>query len=214
MPYQFVYPRWSVSYPGANFSGATVTMTRDGVSIPVAVAPVTNGYGENTLVWTPDNLDATSSAPLARPSADSTYDVTVSNVVINGTAQTFNYSVIVFDPDVAGVDAEPVAITGSAAPDLNAANTYTVDGLYYASGFQWRTLTTAAYATVEGAENGSSGFTATTTGSYTATQTSIKASGSTAFHLAHPTTAPQYVTLAPTFVGSAGAQLSFQCRRG
>ena len=28
VPYQAVYPRWSFSYPGADFSGASVTMSR------------------------------------------------------------------------------------------------------------------------------------------------------------------------------------------
>ena len=43
VPHQVVYARWSFSYPGANFTGASVTMSRDGSSIPVDVE--TRGSG-------------------------------------------------------------------------------------------------------------------------------------------------------------------------
>jgi len=36
VPYPVVYPRWSFSYPSADFSAATVTMTSNGVPVPVA----------------------------------------------------------------------------------------------------------------------------------------------------------------------------------
>jgi hypothetical protein len=60
VPYQVVYPRWSFSYPGANFSAATVTMTRAGLNLPVTrETPITN-VGENTLVWFPTGMDTNS----------------------------------------------------------------------------------------------------------------------------------------------------------
>ncbi|MBV9405993.1 MAG: hypothetical protein JO211_11660, partial [Acidobacteriaceae bacterium] len=98
VPYQVVYPRWSFSYPNADFSNATVTMTTQGTSVPVTLQPLANGYGENTLVWVPNNEDPNSNFNPVAPSGDTTTSITISNVVVNGSAQTFSYSVIVFDP--------------------------------------------------------------------------------------------------------------------
>lgn len=93
VPYQVVYPRWSFAYAGANFSNTTVTVTRNGQAIGVTVSPVVNGFGENTLVW-----ELSESIPQP-PGSDITFVVTVQNVVIGGTPQTFTYQVTVFNPD-------------------------------------------------------------------------------------------------------------------
>lgn len=89
VPREHIFPRWSFSYPRADFSDAQVTVTRNGQSIGVTLSPVVNGYGDNTLVW-----------ELAEsvPSGEFTYQVTVSNVEINGAAQSFTYSVHGFEP--------------------------------------------------------------------------------------------------------------------
>ncbi len=92
VPYQVVYPRWSLAYAGANFDNATVTMTRDGQPIGVTVSPVVNGFGENTLVW------ELSEAIPQPPGSDIVFVVSIQNVVINGVAQSFTYQVIVFNP--------------------------------------------------------------------------------------------------------------------
>ena len=97
VPYQVVYPRWSFAYPGADFSGAAVTMTQGGENIPVELAPVHNGYGENTLVWIPNGMSSWSSWP--KPDVDTTYEVTVSNVTVSGAPRNFSYQVTVFDVD-------------------------------------------------------------------------------------------------------------------
>ncbi|MGH8016707.1 MAG: immunoglobulin domain-containing protein [Opitutaceae bacterium] len=214
VPYRVVYPRWSISYPEADFSAASVTMSRDGAAVPVVLEPVANGYGENTLVWIPDGLDTSATTPHERPSADVTYEVTVSNVVVDGQAQTFSYSVIVFDPEVDGADTEPVAITGPASPFVGQDNTYTVGGLYYATGFQWRTVSTSPYSAIEGAENGASGLNITSTGGYDVVTVSAEASGDFGFHLAHATLADQIVELDRTFLAAADAHLTFQSRLG
>jgi len=96
VPYQVVFARWSFSYPQADFSAATVTMTSGGAGVSLTKSPVVNGYGENTLVWIP--LGLSDSAPWPRPSADTTYAVSVQDVIINGQSRNFVYNVIVFDP--------------------------------------------------------------------------------------------------------------------
>jgi uncharacterized protein YkwD len=92
VPYQVVYPRWSFSFPAADFSAATVSATRDGQPVGVIISPVVNGYGENTLVW---ELATAISQP---PGGDIQFAITIHNVVISGQARQFSYQVIVFDP--------------------------------------------------------------------------------------------------------------------
>lgn len=214
-PYQVVWPRWSISYPNASFSAATVTMTRGGTPVPVQLAPIANGYGENTLVWVYDNRDANSMAPHARPGGDVTYHVTVANVMVGGSPQTFSYDVIVFDPATAGPDTEAVAITGPASAGVGLPSSYTVGGLHYASGFQWRELTSSAYASVVGAEADGDGYTAGTTGSYGVRTSARRASGTWSFHLTHPNPpVTQWLQLAPVFLGGASPQLTFKSLLG
>ena len=98
VPYQVIPARWSFSYPGANFSGSTISMQRDGLNILVTQETIHSGYGENTLVWVPEGFDARFIAPKVAPSADLTYAITIHNVVIGGVAQEFSYEVVAFDP--------------------------------------------------------------------------------------------------------------------
>lgn len=92
VPYQVVYPRWSFAYAGANFDSASVSMTRNGQALPLQVNPVEYGFGENTVVWEPADSFG------LPPGGDIVYQVTVSNVLIDGQLQEFSYQVIVFEP--------------------------------------------------------------------------------------------------------------------
>ncbi len=92
VPYQVVFPKWSFAYADADFLGSVVTMSSGGQNIPVALQPVVNGYGENTLVWVPE---ISLGAP---PPGDTAYEVTVIGVKINGVSHDFAYQVILFDP--------------------------------------------------------------------------------------------------------------------
>lgn len=96
VPYQVVYPQWSFAYADADFTNATVTMIHNGATISVTLAAVENGYGENTLVWTP-SLAATAQQD-APPMADTAYEVTISGVQIQSEPRTFSYTVTIFDP--------------------------------------------------------------------------------------------------------------------
>ena len=77
-------------------------MTRNGSPVPVALEPVANGYGENTLVWVTDNINVSSPYTPSPPVSDTVNAVTINNVMIGGTSHTFNYQVIVFDPAQGG----------------------------------------------------------------------------------------------------------------
>jgi uncharacterized protein YkwD len=101
VPYDLVPARWSLSYPNADFSAASVSVTRNGQVLPVQLETVADGYGENTLVWVVDNRTISASSVLPRPSADTPYRVVVSGASVGGQARTFDYTVIVFDADPA-----------------------------------------------------------------------------------------------------------------
>lgn len=93
VPYQVVYPIWSFSVAGADFTSASVTLTSNGMNIPISVSLPDNGYGENTLAWT-----ACDCYDWPNPGDDQTYQVTVSHVFINGAYRDYTYSVIIIDP--------------------------------------------------------------------------------------------------------------------
>jgi uncharacterized protein YkwD len=87
--------RWSFSYPGANFANAQVTMSGPSGNIPVTLETLTNGFGDNTIVFLPTGVS------YAKPDADTSYSVTVSNVGGTGVPASFSYTVTVIDPDAA-----------------------------------------------------------------------------------------------------------------
>ena len=218
VPYQVVFPRWSFSYPGADFSGATVTMTSNGSSVPVQMEAVDNpGYGENTVAWDYNGLDGStvdSSAP--RPSSDTTYQVAVNGVMVSGSAKSFSYSVTVFDPAVAGPGDPPPTVTGPSAPVVGQGSAYSVAGIpAFASGFTYRASTFSAFSTVYGAEGGLQGVVATTSAGYNPVDTSTAASGGASYHLAMPDFTTQGLTLPGEYaLPQAPASLSFSSRLG
>jgi len=87
---------WSFSLPGADFKGATVSMTNDaGQALSVSgVGQLANGYGDNTLAWTLSS----SAAQWSRSPADTKFAVQISNVLVGGQAKSFQYTVTFFVP--------------------------------------------------------------------------------------------------------------------
>lgn len=95
VPYTVVYPVWSFSMADADFSSATVVLRSNGATIPTSITTRTdNGYGENTLGWNACSGCGT----WPNPGADKAYQVTVSNVRIDGTPHSYSYTVTVFAP--------------------------------------------------------------------------------------------------------------------
>ena len=77
-PYFGTLGRWSYSYPGADFSAATVTVTSAGASVPSTVLPVSaNSYGDNTVAWSVN-------VPPTAPAFDKRYNVTVAGIAPGG----------------------------------------------------------------------------------------------------------------------------------
>lgn len=96
VPYQVVYPRWSFALPDADFTTASATVSCNGVNVPVTAQSYQTGYGENTLVWLMNNMSTEASWP--KPGSDEVCQVTVQNVMVDGSPQSFTYNVTVFDP--------------------------------------------------------------------------------------------------------------------
>jgi len=97
VPYPVVFPRWSFSYPNANFDNAMVVVLEGGNSLPVFQETVYYGPGEPTIVWLISGMDSYDDWP--RPTHDTTYNIQINNVLNGGQLINFNYEVIVFDPN-------------------------------------------------------------------------------------------------------------------
>jgi hypothetical protein len=96
VPYQVVYARWSFSFPNADFSDASVTMTSAGETVPVTMEAVRNSPGDNTLVWRPYGMGDRTAWP--KPAVDQVMNVTVSTVIIDGLPHKFSYAVTIINP--------------------------------------------------------------------------------------------------------------------
>jgi uncharacterized protein YkwD len=96
VPFQVVYPTWSLAFPNGDFTNATVTMTTNGTPVQVTVVQLPNGFGDNGIAWRPQGLT------LNGGMADQTLTVTVANVATAGGPRTFTYDVTVIDPALTG----------------------------------------------------------------------------------------------------------------
>ncbi len=88
-PKPLVYPRWSFSKDGADFSQATVNMT-DGShqSLALKILPIEKGFGSNTLVWEPVIPGVWLSDQVDRK-----ITVTLDNVMAGGQSLSYSYEV-------------------------------------------------------------------------------------------------------------------------
>lgn len=216
VPWQTVYPRWSFSYPGADFSGASVTMSKNGTPMSVTVEAVANGYGENTLVWYPNGADPVNGpGSFFQPaSGDDTYAVSVQGVVIGGVQQDFQYQVTVFDPAVAGSNEAHTGLTGPASLTVGGTGTYQITPVSFATRHEGVQCTAQAGSFTEGGEDATPAVIDHTAPDYDLITSAAPASGSQHFHLAHPNSGQEWFELANEFLPSASTQLVFQSRLG
>ena len=118
MPYQLVPGRWSFSYPGADFTNTVVSMQRSGGTVAVRQEVPLQGYGENAVVWVPDNIDMNVSTSWPKPVVDTPITVTLTHVLIAGVDTTFSYIVTVFDPNSTLTISGHVTKNGVALPGV------------------------------------------------------------------------------------------------
>lgn len=202
VPFNLVPARWSLSFPGANFAGATVTMTQGFTNIPTTVISRTDhGFGDNTIVWTPAGLPVS-------PGPDIAYQLTVSNIGGPGTPHSHSYTVTLFDLNV--LDATPV-IAGTGTPPTIGAN-YTFNPILQADAYEVRVATASAAGWTEGAEDPSLQIAAATTGSYPLRQTAVKRSGAKTFQLAFPDFTDQSFPITRDVISSVTSNIRFDDR--
>lgn len=199
-PAPLVPARWSLSYPGANFASATVTMTRGATAIPTTVISRTdNGYGDNTIVWEPSGI----ASPVT---ADTSYQVTVSNIAGSGIPASHSYTVTLFDPNVLG---DEVAVTGSSLVAASLGGNYRFNAVTQADAYELQVSRVSSTPWLEGAEDPSTRISSATTGAYPLRQTAVKRSGSKGFQLVFGSFADQSFTIVRDIIPTAASQLQF-----
>lgn len=91
VPRPLVYPRWSFSIRGADFTETTVSMRdQNNQNIALSVEALDNAYGDRTIVWVPE-------IGLSGIDGDTSFTVLLQNVGVEGEAKDFEYEVTVFD---------------------------------------------------------------------------------------------------------------------
>ena len=210
-------PYWSLSYPGADFSAATVSMT-DASSAPAAVTVVSRraGYGDNSIVWQVPAAAAARSVP-----ADTRWNVTVSNIQGAGVPPSFSYQVTLIDPDKL---LQLPVISGPASP-FPAGAGYSLTGVAGADRMEAGFFLKRATAWTEGAEDSPlPQVIDRTSGSYPfrANNAGYVKSGAKAFRLTFPTRYDPFLNGVPEqimeldrdLVPGPSGTLDFSFRRG
>lgn len=199
------HPRWSFSYPGANFSSATVTMTSGGNTISLMQEAVSNGFGDNTIVWRPSGIPSTA------PTSDTTYTVTISGVT-GAPQSTYTYDVIAIDPYKLN---EEATISGSATPFIGIDTTYTFTSVPEVESYELSTTTLTNGNWFEGAETSPTPMIIdNTVAALSLYTTALSATGSRSFQLTIPSfpDAGQNFEINRGIVPSATSSLVFKNR--
>ena len=200
VPSELVYSRWSFSYPNADFSSASVSMSSNGQSIPVRIESRQIGYGENTIVWVPNGMSTSGMVTWPAPANDQPVNVTVSSVGIDGTNRTFNYTVKIFDAEQAGTN-EYYPTPHPVGPVIeDYPSELVVSSRPFAEGVQARLIEAEPFKEILNADNGIQPFEASISNGYSVIQSGRRASGTSAYHLANPDAKTQILTHPDTFV--------------
>lgn len=219
VPYPVAFPYWSFGLSNADLSAATVTMTSNGVPVTTAIQPYQTGFGENTLVWVPMGLDATTGGTLFPFSGtDTVYNVTIGNINYNGaTNLSYAYHVTLFDPAVPGADYLPCTLLGPAQVLAWVATNFsaTPPNNPHVTSYNFLTAQLTSGNLFDNASDGLVNFTLTPEPNYSVTTTEPFGSG-TCFNLEHADTnaAPQLFQLNETLLPATNTILSFQSMIG
>lgn len=218
VPSDLVWGRWSLTYPNANFTNASVTMTMGASNVPLVLEPYTfsTGLPVSTLVWVPNGMDTNSDESWPTPTGTSSDDitVTVSNVTGSGIPSSFTYTVKIFNAGEPGPSEYETELSRNDPVPTNvpvAFDATTRPG--WSEGIEGRIFRSEAYTSVIDAEAATNPFEETITGPYDSLQTEKVASGSKSFMLVHHGSVSfttQYLAMPDLFiVDSANAELSF-----
>lgn len=197
------YPRWSFTYPQADFSSAQVSMTLNGESVSITKEPLASHIGDNTLVWRPSGIP--SSPPT--PGTDSVVDVSVSNIG-NAPFASYHYQVILYDPYDLQHD---LALNAPAEVSIHGNNIFTFDPADAAEGYAVKVARQNSESWTEGAESLAT-ITDNTSATYGLASTDMASSGNRSFHLLFPTFGEQGFEIERSFIPSETSILRFKRR--
>ena len=218
-----ITPRlWSLSYPGADFSNATIDMQVSGGETIATIITSQDAlyYADNTIVWKATDASAIPSAEYE----DVTIQVTVSNISINGNATSYNYSATIINPRRL---TDSPTLTGNTSPPQTGAN-YILHKIEHAEEYEFEVSAIAPITWIEGAEDSTSDFVIDGTSSNynfrdafqveLRDQSEFWNNGAKAFHLAFPNNnfpfTREIFTINRSHSTGTNATLSFQLRRG
>ncbi|MEM7672567.1 MAG: CAP domain-containing protein [Verrucomicrobiota bacterium] len=208
VPYQLVFPRWSFSIQGADFSEAEVTVSEKGKLVPVTISDREETFvGLNSIVFTPFNLlvlwdDPNLNDRWSKPEFDRTFSITVSNVK-DAPQDTYTYQVIVFDPDTSETSGVPQILRDG--EDGN----YTVVRDRLSSSYQILKGETLPANMIWGAEEDGPSVSIKAQGDYAVLSNLRVRSGERAYHLAHMGIRDEIFELEETLVPSVESVLSY-----
>ena len=211
--------RWSLSYPGADFSSARVIVTdTNGSDLPVTIQSTSANFGEETIIWEFD--EGQPSAAIA----DQVYNVSVSDIGINGSAMTHSYQVTIINPDRLS---ESTDLTGSISPPDSGAN-YFFNAVDHAEEYELDVSALVNATWNEGAETSeintnpetitdNTDMTYELRSSFSSNGSQFRSNGDSAFRLAFPRNEfdPfQSFVINRTLIPRIGGSIAFQLRRG
>lgn len=217
---------WSLTYPGASFTNATVTITTSGGSPITSTVVKRNGvFGDPALVW-----QVPAAASVKTVTADTSFNVTVSGITGSGVPTSHSYTVTLINPNQITSDQ---AISGPSTASVTAGATYQVTPPDHAEAVQVNSFQASSAAWTEGAEDSTSAFViGSTTGSYALRSNCsftsdpgfvpLSGVGIKSFNLTLPTLyemkyagpAPQSFEIDRDILPGSGAKLNFKYQRG
>lgn len=212
VPYAVMPVRWSFSYPDADFSAASVSVRKGGVLQAIEAEPLAGGRGENTIVWHLTSLDTLKEYSWPKPAADTTYDVTVSNVILAGSPREFSYQVKIFDPAVPTPGASSTELTGPTSLPVGVPAAYSLPAIEGVSTFEWVDGNADLLTTVEGADVDLGPFVADISPGYDPRGQKPKFETSKCFLLTHTEPVDQHLTHSGALLPGPGAILNFETR--
>ncbi|MEE9426135.1 MAG: CAP domain-containing protein [Methylococcales bacterium] len=211
-PASLAFNRWSFSWPKANFTSATVTMTRldNSASEPLVIEhrSTGSGAGESTIVWDPDNIDS------SNVNEDTSWEITISNFVVNGIAKTESYQVTLFDPAQTDQNSVTPMITGEQASSINSQKNYQFSQVANADGYEYLLSQTSQTPVYDAEGVLHTDLEATISAGYNIIETNQPAGDGAVYHLAHTTAVSQFLTINKTLSVDNNAQITFDSLLG
>jgi len=201
VPANLVYSRWSFSCPDADFSETTVSMTRDGVPLPLTMEALSVGQmGDPTIVWVPDGMCTTSRECWELMGPQETIHVQVSHVRIEGSYEDFAYSVAIFDSRLAGGEEIPTTLTATGPVVAGASTSFTSTSRPWSEAIEARVCRTQPVHAAFTAEEALNGWIPQISDGYTPVQDKRVTEGDFAYHLANPDASMQALVIDKEFI--------------